>query len=125
MPMIEPDLSEIDSTIEPGTYPSKIIEIEVKASKKDNPMIVVKHEITVDGKRRVRQAYHVISGQGAYGFQNLLRACGFSDYADRVKAGSKEGFDTDNFLGQSLMVVIEESIYNGEKRDQIKSYLPA
>lgn len=125
MPIIQPDLSEIDAPLESGTYAAKIIECDAQTSKKDNPMIVPKFELVVDGKRRVRQAYLVITGQGAYGFQGLLRACGFHEYADRLKAGSKEPFDTDQLIGQELNVVVEETLYNGEKRDQIKSYLKA
>lgn len=124
MPMLEPDLSEIDVPIAAGTYKGKIIEVEVKTSQKGNPMIVPKFEVDVEGKRRVRQAYLVITGQGAYGFAGLLKSTGFADVAAKMKAGEKVPFDTDSLINQECNLVIEPEEYNGEMRDKIASFLP-
>lgn len=123
MPILEVDLSEIDSTILPGTYPGKIIEAGAQTSKSGNPMAVCKFDITVDGKRRVRQAYLVTKGAGAYGFHNLLKAVGFSDMAERMRKGEAVQFNTDDLVNQECLVVVEEEIYNGEKKDKIASFL--
>lgn len=130
MPIINPDTSNISDqgAIDPGTYPAKITEVEYKTSKSSgNPMIVPKFAVTVDGKERPRSAFLVITGEGAYGFDQLLRACGFDEMADKYKAkdGDKPDFDTDELIGQELMVVIESDTYNGQLRDKIKSYLKA
>lgn len=130
MPIINPDTSEaVDmSAIEPGTYPAKIVEVASQVSKQGNPMIVPKFQVTVDGKRRIRKSYLVITGEGAYGFDQLLRATGFSDIADQYKNPSvnpKPPFDTDSLIGQELMVKIDSEMYENELRDQIKGYLPA
>lgn len=132
MPLIKPDLSDADSfgPIEPGTYPAKIESVEYKQSSKGNPMIVPKIAITVDGKIRKRNAYLVISGEGAYGFSQLLRACHFDElaqaYGDKsVPLDQKPEFNTDDLQGQELMVVIDKQLYNGEMRDTIKNYLRA
>lgn len=129
MPLITPDTSQAQdmSPIEPGTYPAKIVGVDVKTSKQGNPMIVPKFKINVGGKERTRQAYLVVTGEGAYGFDQLLRATGFGAVADQYKDPSQPNppFNTDDLIGQELNVVMEENIYNGEKRDAVKSYLKA
>lgn len=132
MPLIQPDLSEAMDLgpIPAGTYPAKIVGCEFKTSSKGKPMVVPEMEITVDGKNRKRKAYLVISGPGAYGFEQLLRACHFEAYADTLKdpTAPKAGFDTDQFINQQLQVVVEEEIrsdegHQGEVSDRIKTFL--
>lgn len=131
MPIVNPDTSQISDQgpIEPGTYPATIKEVEYKTSKSSgNPMIVPKFGVMVEGKERPRQAYLVITGEGAYGFDQLLRACGFDTLADQFHDPTvqpKPDFDTDNLVGQEIQVVIESDVYNGQMRDKIKSYLKA
>lgn len=130
MPIITPDTSNISeqTPIDAGTYPAKITAVDYKTSKSSgNPMIVPTFEVSVEGKARPRSAYLVITGEGAYGFDQLLRACGFEEMADKYKqkGGEKPDFDTDELIGQELMVVIESDTYNGQLRDKIKSYLKA
>ena len=128
MPIINPDLSEVKSQgpIEPGVYRAKILEVDYKTSGKGNPMIVPKIEVEVgQDDKRTRNAYLVITGAGAYGFEQLLRATGFDDIADAYqdKDAQKPAFDTDQLIGQELQVQIESDTYNGQLRDTIKSYL--
>jgi hypothetical protein len=129
VPIIQPDTSAAQemSAIEPGTYPAKVVSVDFKMSSKNNPMIVPKFEVTVDGKKRNRQSYLVITGEGAMGFDQLLRACKFDQYADQYRDPNQPNpdFDTDLLVGQELMVTIGNEIYNGEKRDNIKGYLKA
>jgi len=130
MPVVNPDTSAAQemSAIEPGTYKARITEVEFKNSKSSgNPMIVPKFAVNVDGKERPRSAYLVITGEGAYGFDQLLRATGFDELADKFKAkeGDKPEFDTDDLIGQELNVVVEADTYNGQLRDKIKSFLRA
>lgn len=124
MPVITPDLSQVSSgAIEPGTYPAKIIAVEFKESKKGNPMIVPKFEVTIgEGKTRTRQAHLVVTGESAFGFEQLLRATHFDDVADSLKSAPKP-FDTDQLIGQELQVVIDSDSYNGQLTDKIKTYL--
>lgn len=126
MPIIIPDTSEVKSIepLEPGVYPGKITAVEFKTSKSGNPMIVPTVEITHDGATRTRNAYLVITGEGAYGFDSLLRACGYGDYADRLREGSKEPFDTDTLIGLELNVQVEQEAYNGQMRDNVRGFLP-
>lgn len=128
MPVVNPDTSAAQemSAIEPGTYKARIADVEFKTSKSaGNPMIVPKIMVNVDGKERPRSAYLVITGEGAYGFDQLLRATGFDELADKYKnkEGEKPEFDTDELIGQELNVVIEADTYNGQLRDKIKSFL--
>ena len=126
MPMIEPDLSEVDKPLSPNTYKSKIVSVDYKTSKAGNPMIVVKFEIGPQHdlkKTRTRQAYLVITGDGAFNFEQLLRACHFDDVANNLKAGIKQPFDTDELLEQELNLVVESDVYNGNPSDKIVAYL--
>lgn len=130
MPVVNPDTSAAQemSAIEPGTYKARITEVEFKNSKSSgNPMIVPKFAVKVGDKERPRSAYLVITGEGAYGFDQLLRATGFDELADKFKAkeGEKPDFDTDDLIGQELNVVVEADTYQGQLRDKIKSFLRA
>lgn len=131
MPIINPDTSEIEKQgpIAPGTYKAKIKDVEFKTSKASgNPMIVPTFEVQVGDDVRPRNAYMVINGKGAYAFDQLLRATGFTEIADKLNdptVSPKPEFDTDLLVGQELNVVIESDTYNGELRDKIKSYLKA
>lgn len=128
MPLISPDTSQAADfgPIEPGTYPAKITEVESTTSKSSgNPMIVVHLDINVNGKSRIRKAYLVITGEGAYGLDQLLRAVGFESDADNFKNGKGGSFDTDNLVGQDVNVVIESDTYQGQMRDRVQSFLKA
>src|SRR5687768_6997978 len=130
MPLINPDTSAASeqSAIPPNTYKAKIVDVAFEHAKSSgNPMIVPKFEVDVEGKKRPRKAYLVITGEGAYGFDQLLRATGFDEVADKYKAkeGDKPEFNTDDLIGQELNVVIEADTYNGQLRDKIKSFLKA
>lgn len=125
-PLIEPDLTEVDKPLEPGTYKAKIASVDYKTSKAGNPMIVPKFEITLpSGKVRTRQAYLVITGDGAFNFEQLLRACHFDDVANALKAGQKAPFDTDELVGQEVNLVFDSDVYNGQPTDKITAYLKA
>jgi len=126
MPQIQPDLSAV-GPIQPGTYEATITACEVKTSKAGNPKIVPTFSVTVAGESRTRQSHLVTSGSGAYGFGQLLRAAGFGDLADQYEDPDQPNppFDTDELIGVQLNVVIEENMYEGQMRDQIKSYLKA
>lgn len=125
MPIINPDTSEVKELLplEPGVYPATIAATEFKTSKAGNPMLVVTFEILHDDVVRKRNSYMVITGEGAYNFDSLLRAVGLDDYADRLKAGSKEPFDTDTLHGLELMVQVEQEAYQGRMVDSVRGFL--
>lgn len=128
MPLIRPNLSDVTelAALEEGTYPGRIVEITFKESKGGNPMIVVKWAIMHEDKERSRTGYHVITGQGAFMFDQLLRASGFADIADAYKndpANAPE-FDTDRLIGCEANVNMTNDIYQGRKTDNISGYLP-
>lgn len=130
MPVIQPDTSEMEdlSPINPGTYQAEIISTDVQNSKeKGNPMCVPTFKVAVPDREKpaTRKAYLPISGAGSFNFDQLLRAAGFQAEADEIKSGAKRPFDTDVLVGKRVNVVITENLYNGQKRDQISSYLPA
>ena len=129
MPLIQPDTTAAQGMepVPPGTYQAKIIGCEFQNSKKGNPMIVPSFEFFTDGQRRVRKSYVPITGAGAFNFDSLLRATGFHELADKYKdknLNPKPPFDTDMLRDQELQVVVEETIYEGQKRDQVTGYLP-
>ncbi len=126
MPLIQPDLSEINKPIEPGTYPARIEgPIDVKTSQAGNPMLVIPLRLQVGEKEMKRSLRQVITGGGAFGFAQLLRATGFGDYADALQAGSKQPWDSDQLIGQKFQAVVESDTYNGQLTDKVTGYLPA
>lgn len=127
MPKVTPDLSQV-GPIAAGTYKAKIIACEVKQSKAGNPMIVPEFEISVNGTTRTRSSYIVITGAGARPFGQLLRACGFDQVANELADPAvtvKPEFDTDDLIGQELVVEVQADTYNNEPSDKIASYMKA
>jgi hypothetical protein len=130
-PIINPDTSNMTDMgpIPAGTYEAEIAKVDYETSKSSgNPMIVPTFNVLVDGKARPRKAYLVIQGEGAYGFDQLLRSCGFTQLAEQYKnpeVSPKPDFDTDQLVGQRVNVVIEPDTYQGQLRDRVKSFLPA
>jgi len=127
-PVIQPDTSEAEdlTPIEPGTYKARIVSgaSQLSAEKKQ-PMFVPTFKITVDGKERTRKAYIPVTGAGAFGFDQILRAVGEVELAEKFKANPGQvPFDTDMLNNRELNVVIGTQIYNGQPRDLIQSYLP-
>jgi len=125
MPIINPDTTGVKEIqpIEPGVHPGKIVACDFKTSKSGNPMIVPTVEIVADGVTRKRNAYLVITGDGAYGFDSLLRACGFDEVADRLRGGSKESFDTDVLIGIEVNVQVGQEAYQGRMVDRVEGFL--
>jgi hypothetical protein len=125
MPIITPDLSGI-GPIEPGTYEAEWLSGDYKTSKAGNPMLVGQVGVTVGDKVKNRIVNLVLEGPGAFSFDQLLRACHLDEIADHLKdPNADHSFDTDVLVGQKFHVVVEEQIYNGNKQDQIKTYLRA
>lgn len=125
MPIITPDTSEMQEfkPIDPGTYPARIVQVDSGTSGTGNPKIVVTMQVEVDGKEIKRQAHLVTKGPGSFNFDQILRATGQGEYADELKKNPGLPFDTDVMVGQTIQVVIDHQLYQGETRDQIKSYL--
>jgi len=129
MPIIYPNTSDmVDfSPIEPGPYRAKIAEVEVTTSKKSgHGMLVVKCLVDVGGREYTRSAYVMTEGKGAGNFDQLLRACNFGSQADAIKAGGEVPFDTDDLIGQDVVVLIKHELdQNGQTRDRIDSFIAA
>jgi hypothetical protein len=141
--ILNPDLSEAQDMgpIPEGTYKGKIVEVNTQNAKNEakTPMAVPKVELTVDGKKRTRKTYLMTSGEGASGFDNLLRACHFDALADQYKDPNlqpKPPFDTDTLIGQEVQVIVVPEYFQRkdgsgnpigepELRDRIKGFLKA
>ena len=128
MPIIEPDLSETGA-IEPGTYAAVIDNVDVGVAKTSGkPKLIIQFGVTVGDKRKPRSVHMPIVGAGAFGLDSLLRACHFDEIANGLKnkdASSRPKFDTDQLIGQKLMVTIENELFNGNQQDKIVGYLRA
>lgn len=137
MPVLQPDTSQAQdftSPIEPGTYPARVVSGEAGISKSKNPKCVVKFEVNVNGTKRSRTSHLPVTGEGTFGFDQLLRACRMDSLADAYKDPSvqpKPAFDPATLAGSELLVVIEPNLYKNEatgveeKRDQITGYMKA
>jgi hypothetical protein len=88
-------------------------------------MIVIPFVLNNNGKNVKRTVRQVITGAGAFGFEQLLRATGFDDVANSLKSGNPQPFDTDKLVGQKLNVTVETDTYNGQLTDKITGYLKA
>ena len=108
MPLIQPDFSDLDKPIEPGTYTASITDVDVVVSKAGNPGIKPTLEINDNGTTRTRANTWVsVTGKGAFMFERLLRAAGFDDEANRIMAGERIEFDTDKLIGHEILVNVE------------------
>lgn len=129
MPIIEPDLSEVKDfqPWDPGVYAGKIVEVDFQTSKKSgNPMIVPNFEVrNNDGDTRKMKTWMVVTGEGAYNFESLLRAVGLHDVADRMRGGEKIAFDTDELIGLELNIQVEQEAYNGRMQNKVAGFLAA
>jgi hypothetical protein len=127
VPTIYPNLKDVKEfqPIKPGTYKASITKCETKTSKSDNPMIVPTFGVEVDGEVVSRDAFLLITGKGAFRFDELLRACRFDDIADRMRAGDDVPFDTDQLVGQRLQVTIENEPYENRIVDRVQRFLKA
>lgn len=125
MPLIKPDLSETSGVKEPGTYQAKIVSADPGVSGAGNPKIILKMAMQYEGKEVNYTAHVPTAGKGAFVFENLLRATHFDDVANALRRREDVAFDTDNLIGQELLVVIENTEQDGQTRDQVKTYLKA
>jgi hypothetical protein len=137
MAVLQPDTSQAEDfskPIPPNTYPAHIIACEAGKSKAGNQKIMPKFKINVNGETRTRTAHLNITGEGAIGFDQLLRAAKMTELADAYRDKQlvkKPSFDTAQLVGVDLMVVIGPNLYHNpdtgkdENRDQIDGYLPA
>lgn len=124
MPIITPDVSQVGN-IQPGTYPGEILAIEhAKGKEKGTPFLKTTFKLEVEGKSRTRITNVFYTGGGAWQFDQLLRACGLSEEADKIKNNPGYEFDTDSLIGQRCNVVTDLKMHNGQERDEIKSFLP-
>lgn len=130
MPIITPDTSsQLEfKPLEPGTYPAKITDVQYGTSKSSgNPMLTVTMDVNAEGRAVPRKAFLVITGEGSYGFDQLLRACRMDQLADayKDKSAEKPPFDTDELIGQEINVIVEHETYNNQLRDRVKTFLRA
>jgi hypothetical protein len=116
MPIIEPDFGDLDSPMEPSTYKAKIIDVESRNSKAGNPGIIPTLEVQYGDKTKTRDVWVNITGKGAFMYD---------DVANALKAGQRAPFDTDKFLGQELLVAVENELYNGQVQDKITNFMKA
>ncbi len=130
MPVITPNTADMEdlTPTEPGTYPAKIVSCEATKSKAGNAMIVPKIEVSAKDEKgkpvtKTRLAYLVTEGKGTSGFDALLRACHMDEIADRYRNGERVPFDTDSLIGQEILVVMDQEMYDDDMRDRLKNFL--
>lgn len=96
-----------------GVYGSRIIEAEVKDSKKGNKMYVLKHLITggPEGIGRKITSYHVIVGDGSFSTHALLKALGLPYINKDTTPEELESFefpDAEELIGEELNIKIKQ-----------------
>jgi hypothetical protein len=124
VPIIQPDLSNISSASEPGTYQGSINQIDDGRSKdKGIPQITCHCTYVAGGKTKRNRVWVQIAGDGAWKFDKLLRAAGFAEEADHIRADKTATFNTDKLIGVPINFTVENELYNGELQDKITGFL--
>ena len=105
MPVIQ---LSIDSPLR-GDHSAIITGVDWKTSSNDNPMIVVDFKIETGA---MVKGYLVITHDGAMGFWELLRACGFENEAyHQFRAHTKNkkipDFELEQLIGKELTIWID------------------
>jgi hypothetical protein len=124
MPEIYPDLKDVQSNvIPPGVYEVTIESVTPGTSGTGNPKVDVVFTFKLDGREvNSRPVAIPTTGKGAFRFQQLLRACGFRQVADALKAGPAP-FNTDDLEGQRLRVQVDPDEYQGEPSYTIEKFI--
>lgn len=122
--LVSIDLSGVDDSYEaisPGTYDAVVTSVEVKPNKAgDGRNVVIKFDVDVDGKRRVRTRYCPLQGRGAGIATSTLKALGVE-----VPSGPNPRVDVAEAVGAQCRLQIKASVYNGEPSDEIAKVLPS
>lgn len=133
-PIILPDTSSAEDmeVSESGTYRGTVVKTDAQPTKEKKVMqAIVSFKLpgVPDEKEKkprdiTRTAYMNIEGKGAMVWDKFLRCAGFSDIADRYRAGEKVPFNTDDLLGKEVYVLLKTGSYNDRRRDEIDGFLP-
>ena len=134
-PIILPDTSEAEDMdpSEAGTYHARIIKTDSALTKeKKVPQAVITFQLSSvpsEAERKPRDikrtAWLNVTGMGSMQFDRLLRCTGFDEIADRIRAGEKVPFDTDELKGKEILAVLKVGTYNDRRRDEFAGFLPA
>lgn len=138
-PVILPDTSaaeDMDPSVA-GTYKgSRIVKTDAQLSReKKVPQAVIQFEIPNvprEDSQELRTVKRTVwlntTGAGSMQFDKLLRSLGQDDIADRIRAGEKVPFDTDDLLyskcQKTLAVIMRVGTYEGRRRDEVAGFLP-
>lgn len=125
--MLKPNLSDIVSQDAPvgGPYRGKISRVKDTVSSKNNPMLIVNVEFEHEGQKYEAAGFHVYTGKGAQGFENLLLATHFEDALRQIRSNPGFEFDEQQLVDQEVLITVDEyDAGGGEKRKSIQRYFP-
>ncbi len=121
MAMLNLDFSAVQSRdpLEPGWYLARIAQIDEKTTTTGKPMLAVQYEVTatedgevVPGNRKVFENW-VLTSEAMWKIKQVFSALGMPTEAI-------VDIDTDDLLGQELMLKIIQDTYQGDIRNYIK-----
>jgi hypothetical protein len=124
MALITPNFKDV-ADLKPleGTYDMTVEACDVGVSAAGNNKIQLSLLVNLsNGKTTKRTSHLPIDGKGAFRFENFLRSIGFSDDADRIRAGQDVAINTDAFIGQSLRGIFALDKQDSD-RDSLQKFL--
>lgn len=127
MPILEANFDEI-KPLEAGTFMGDILGLMDAMTQKGQRKVFLSSTLMVNGEPKNKTYSIMLEGKGAFMWERLLRATGFSDVANRLSNGERVPFDSDQLIGQSVQFVIEQRpSYNDPNKieDTVVNFLPA
>jgi len=119
MPLITPDLSEVDSNeIAPGTYAARIKDGTLKTSQAGKEYIEWTLELFGNPTVNNRLVWHrtPFTGKGAFRFQQMYKAAIGQDM------DGNQAVDTDSMIGKEITVgLVNSPDQNGRLRTEVKT----
>ena len=114
------DVEDKFQELEPGTYEATVSKIEEKTSQAGNPYL--NWEFTVEGTNQHAWYITSLTPQSLWNLKNLLvEAFGY----DKDSLTGSIDIEPADFIGASVILVIEQEEYQGKMRARVKEVLPA
>jgi hypothetical protein len=123
MAVLDVDFSETDdmAPVPAGVYKVQVSDVKDEVSKNDNPMLVWEVQI-IDGDFKGRKLWTrtVLTPKSLWFLKRVLSALG----VDKAELKGKFEFDPSSVVGKKCGIVVVISEWEGEDRNEIKSFVP-
>ena len=101
-----------------GDYAGKVVKVEDKDSKNDNPMWVFTIEVVHEGRKGTYPVYCLLEAKHLWKVRALFAACGL------VLPKKRLAIDPNKIVGRKLGITMEDDEYEGKVRSKISATIP-